>query len=403
MTVQLPLRRRVALAYGLVGLVLSLCFGIATIYIVADYEVIMLEEMLEGQSRDYLDRLDREPDAALPRSPAFSVYREDEAPAHLRGLPTGRVREIDGHDDLHAAAYGEPGHRVVLAVDIGRIERLEDYYLNVVLVILAAGIALSAWLGWLLSARTVAPVLSLADAVDALPVQPARTTLAAGLGPDEIGRLAAAIDGYQARLESADAKERAFFADASHELRTPIAVIQGAVEVMKDEPESSPAQRQRLARVERGLFELRALLEALLLSARGLPAATDEADVAARCRDILARLDAVGLDAGARIALEGPGAHVAGVPLRWVDAILEVLLLRTLTSAAGSRWTCIVAAEGLELRPAASDALAAGDGAVASDLGLGLVFVQRLCHSLGWRIEQRAGSGGAHVFLRFGP
>lgn len=394
----LPLRQRVALAYGLVGLALSLCFGIATVFIVADYELVMLEAMLEGQSRDYLAELDRDPDAELPRSPRFSVYRESEAPEALRRLPEGVV-ELEGQEDLHAAAFGPPGQRVVLVIDIGRVERLEAYFLRLILLILAVGVLVSAWLGWLLAGRTVAPVLRLADAVDALPVTPVPTSLAEGFGPDETGRLAGAIDRYQARLAGAGASERAFFADASHELRTPIAVIQGAVEVMRDDAEASEPQRARLGRMERGLAELGGLLEALLLSARGLPEQRDPIDLAADCRRALQRLDIPGLDAPRRIALSGEGPAACLAPQRWVDGILTVLFQRVLVSSPASDWRVLLDDGGLLLQPSVPDA-STHEGGTRSDLGIGLVFVERLCRALGWQLEQHAGATGPQVRLR---
>ena len=386
---QLPLRKRVALAYGLVGLVLSLCFGVATGFIVADYEVFMLEAMLEGQSRHFIAELERDPDAKLPRSPAFSVYREAEAPDGLRNLPEG-VFDLEDQKDMHVAAYGPPGQRVVLMIDIGRVERLEEYLLQLFLLILAGGVVVSAWLGWVLSGRTVAPVLQLADAVDALPVTPVKT------------RLAGAMDRYQARLADAGASERAVFADASHELRTPIAVIQGAVEVMRDDPEAGSSQRARLDRMDRGLLELASLLEALLLSGRGLPAQRDRIDLAACCREMLQRLDVPGLDATQRIALEGQGPEELQAPRRWVDSILSVIFQRLLVSSPGTRWSCRLDGDGLRLQPMDAVAGLTGD-AVRSDLGIGLVFVERLCRTLGWRLEQRTTAQGLQVELRTVP
>jgi signal transduction histidine kinase len=60
-------------------------------------------------------------------------------------------------------------------------------------------------------------------------------------GQDEIGRLAATMNRMLARLEEAQAKERQFVSDASHELRSPVATIRQHVEVALAHPAGASA------------------------------------------------------------------------------------------------------------------------------------------------------------------
>jgi signal transduction histidine kinase len=54
-------------------------------------------------------------------------------------------------------------------------------------------------------------------------------------GDDELGRLAAALDGMQRQLAELDTARRRFIATASHELRTPIFSLGGFLELLEDE------------------------------------------------------------------------------------------------------------------------------------------------------------------------
>ncbi len=81
---------------------------------------------------------------------------------------------------------------------------------------------------------------------------------------DELGDLARALNYMASELERTDSSRRAFVADASHELRTPVANLAVAVEVLKAVLSTSPQQAAIASDVEREVQRLRQLVETLL-------------------------------------------------------------------------------------------------------------------------------------------
>jgi signal transduction histidine kinase len=84
---------------------------------------------------------------------------------------------------------------------------------------------------------------------------------------DELGQLALAFNQLLERLEASFEQQRRFVADASHELRTPVAILRGETEVTLSKADRSPAEyretlailsdeSKRLARIIEDLFTL---------------------------------------------------------------------------------------------------------------------------------------------------
>jgi signal transduction histidine kinase len=90
------------------------------------------------------------------------------------------------------------------------------------------------------------------------------------VGRDEIATLAQRFNEAAAAIEALLGQERQMLAGASHELRSPLARIRMALELLADE--SDPQRRGELARrAADDIVELDALVEELLLSARAQP------------------------------------------------------------------------------------------------------------------------------------
>lgn len=116
-------------------------------------------------------------------------------------------------------------------------------------------------------------------------------------GRDEVAQLAASFNDSAARIEALVHAQKSLLANASHELRSPLARIRMAVELLQDS--ASPAIRQELGR---NISELDQLIDEVLLASRldAVPqdlAAQDEVEftgiVAEECARVGAVLDGV--------------------------------------------------------------------------------------------------------------
>ncbi|MGO4549700.1 sensor histidine kinase [Lysobacter sp. 2RAF19] len=280
------LRRRVTFACAMLGLVMTLLFSAAVIAITEDYEHIIAKEVLRGQAEDYSLRIANRLRVELPRTQRLSGYLT-RPPADLARFGPG-VHEDDRHEGIHVGVFDTAAGRMWFSIDLGDIETLEVHLRILLAGMVLAGVALGGGLGWIFAGRALAPVKALSNAVDALPVAPSPTRLGESAPNDELGHLARAIDAYQARLVDADARQLAFFADASHALRTPIAVVQGVAEVLLDEPNQDPANIARLQRLDRGTQELAELIELLFGAARRAPVQRETMETAALLAESLA-------------------------------------------------------------------------------------------------------------------
>ncbi|MXY76458.1 MAG: HAMP domain-containing histidine kinase [Acidimicrobiia bacterium] len=131
------------------------------------------------------------------------------------GLSVGRVYVDVGHDFLSTESHG---------------------FLNTVLSIILAGGALTAAVGILLAAwlskRITAPVTALTEATQA--IAQGDTTRLPVTSSDELGRMSAAFNRMTSALESQRKLRRRLISDVSHELNTPLSVIQLEAQGLRD-------------------------------------------------------------------------------------------------------------------------------------------------------------------------
>jgi heavy metal sensor kinase len=128
--------------------------------------------------------------------------------------------------------------------------------------------------GYWISRRALAPVDEITREAQVIGIQNLSQRLAVPASGDEIQRLSETWNGMLARLESAVKRLSQFTADASHELRTPIALIRTTAELTLRRERSAETYREALRQVVVESERTTRLVEDLLLLARsdaGLP------------------------------------------------------------------------------------------------------------------------------------
>jgi two-component system sensor histidine kinase MprB len=146
----------------------------------------------------------------------------------------------------------------------------------------AGGILLAGVLGLLVARTALAPIARFTRQTEAIAVNPERIEHdRLGVhGSDELARLAQTFNRTLDALDSSVQAQRNLVADASHELRTPIATIRANLQLMRDEQLLSAEDREALrADVIEELDELTALVGDVVELARGSKPSGEPGDV----------------------------------------------------------------------------------------------------------------------------
>jgi len=141
---------------------------------------------------------------------------------------------------------------------------------------------------WWLAARNLAPIERLAREVRTRDARSLAAVPADGL-PDEIAPLASALNALLARLSSSLDSQRAFVADAAHELRSPLTALKLQLELLRRADDAETREAARIA-IGEGIGRASRLVEQLLALARSEPDAVlpvERVDLAAAARQAI--------------------------------------------------------------------------------------------------------------------
>jgi heavy metal sensor kinase len=134
--------------------------------------------------------------------------------------------------------------------------------------VLPLGLLLAGGGGWLFARRALAPVDRMTEAARRISAAHLAERLEETGAGDELDRLAKTLNAMLERLDDAFRQIRQFSADASHELQTPVTILQGELEVALRTPRSPEAYQRHLQSALEEVERIATLVDALLLLAR---------------------------------------------------------------------------------------------------------------------------------------
>ncbi len=272
-----------------------------------------LSELEDGFAQ-VLDARGRVVDASSPLlvRPLVAGGDLQRARAGAATLEREAVPGVDGPARLLARpAEGDAARVVVVGASLDDRDEAVAGLTGLLLVAGPIALAVAAVLGYLLAAAALRPVEAMRARAGEVSGAPAGARLPLPEARDELRRLGETLNAMLDRVDAALERERAFVADASHELRTPVAILKAEIDLALAGERSPEELRVALASAREETERLARLADDLLVLARmdggRLPLHPERL----RTRDVL---EAVAARFAARAAEEGRSIEVAADP-----------------------------------------------------------------------------------------
>ncbi len=285
---------------------------------------------------------------------------------------------------------------------IANMDYLEEYFHRIehsIIAIFVTTCLIAAGLALLLARRVTNPLKKLAGLIETAGPDDLPTGFSESFRKDEFGVLARALEQSMTRVKAFMAREHRFTRDASHELRTPVTVVKGSLELMRQTTAAQDEQVAKLIkRAERSVIDMEITIESLLWLAR--ENAENGVDESCDVRQLVENAVEQNRHLLAEKPVEMTLAIEAEPVIRLLPGVLAIAVSNLIRNAAQftlqgsvrvilkadrvevSDTGCGIEPSVLEgiIRPGVSDEESPG-------FGFGLDIVNRLCIRFGWEFK----------------
>ncbi len=285
------------------------------------------------------------------------------------------------------------------------------------------GVAVVGFVGsWWLAGRAMRPVYEVIDQAEAISATSLDRRIEAYSENHEYRRLVEVLNTMLARIQRGFEAQRRFAADASHELRSPLTVVRGEIEVALRRDRSPEEYRSVLTSALEEIERLSGMTENLLTLARSdadaLTIRREPVDVSALGSTVTDRYRSQAAEKGVELSLRTKGASSVRLDSVLVERVLRNLVdnavkftpqggtVHVLLSLAGDALEIEVEDSGPGLGPEPQRVFerfhrvdsARTPGTETSGAGLGLAIVHAIAEKTGgWATAENRPGGGARL------
>lgn len=269
-------QNRITYTLGGFSLLMTILIGLSGHYINEQIESQIWRSTLQNEFVKYMANSEKYIDYVNNLSGNLKVYvvptdqlDDKNIPGYIRHLSPGIYDEIEIDDrDFSILVKDVGADRVFLVFDISYMEQDEFNYEMLVLALVIISLLIIIILSRILGKFLVSPIQDMATRVSQLNPNERGLSIDGDYSDSELSVIAEAINSYLEKLDSFLDREKEFIDTASHELRTPITIISGAVDILNSQPHTSEVTARAAMRIKHATKDIAESINALFILAK---------------------------------------------------------------------------------------------------------------------------------------
>lgn len=198
----------------------------------------------------------------------FPAFDEIDLPDNGYSLDTDKSSSISAIGNIQLGKF--IGY-VQLEHPLKGFQSMMTYILTAMLLFSVCSLLLSGWIGYILATYLLRPLKDLKLSMDDVAAHGFEKDLSIDYhAKDEIGELITVYESMMGKLKSSFEQQQQFMADASHELRTPIQVVEGHLALLNRWGKDDPVILKESLEISlREVNQMKSLIDEMLELARG--------------------------------------------------------------------------------------------------------------------------------------